>query len=77
MASVMTTSSGFWEVLFEAVCQPNKNVSHVIESSRVWGKLWGGGSECIHLLERSLAGGDVGEHVGETLSGHCERVVDM
>jgi hypothetical protein len=33
MASVMTTSSGFWEVLFGAVCQPNRNVSHVIESS--------------------------------------------
>jgi hypothetical protein len=75
MASVITTSSGFWEVLFEAVCQPNMNVSHVIESGERCGE--GDRSACVHLLERSLARGDVGEHVGETLSGHCERVVNM
>lgn len=28
----------------------------------------------IHLLERGLARGDVGEDVGETLGGHCEGV---
>jgi hypothetical protein len=39
------------------------------------GKVVERGLACVHLLERRLARGDVGEDVGETLSGHCERVV--
>jgi hypothetical protein len=35
------------------------------------------GLGCIHLLERRLARGDVGEDVGETLSGHCEGCVGV
>jgi len=29
------------------------------------------------LLERALAGGDVGEDVGKTLGGHFERIVGV
>ena len=43
----------------------------VIQS--IWGKLWRGVLGCVHLLEWGLARGDVGEDVGETLGGHCER----
>jgi len=44
------------------------------------GKKWGldGKGRRVHLLERALAAGsDVGEDVGETLGGHCERVVGV
>jgi hypothetical protein len=39
------------------------------------GKVVERGLGCIHLLERRLARGDVGEDVGETLGGHCENDV--
>ena len=35
------------------------------------------GLGCIHLFEWGLARGDVGEDVGKTLGGHCERVVEV
>jgi hypothetical protein len=44
------------------------------------GNKWGleGKGRRVHLLERAFAAGsDVGEDVGETLSGHCERVVGV
>jgi hypothetical protein len=56
---------------------------HVKTVEKGLGKKWGikgKGREGrrIHLLERALAaGGDVGEDVGETLSGHCERIVGL
>lgn len=71
VARVITTSSGFWEVLLEISGQPLWTIPH--EVGMIWGKMWGG---CVlpdvHLLERALAGRDVGEDVGETLGGHCE-----
>ena len=41
------------------------------------GKVVERGLGCIHLFEWGLARGDVGEDVGKTLGGHCERVVEV
>ena len=75
MASVMTISSGFWEVLLVSSVS---TVYFCHDGGRDdLGKVVERGSGCIHLLERRLARGDVGEDVGETLGGHCEECVWM
>lgn len=50
MARVMTTSSGFWEVLLEACCQPKTNGFHVIQCDvdlgKEVGRVWRGAYIC-------------------------------
>ena len=72
MASVMTTSSGFWEVLL--VSSVHGLLLYHGDRDDL-GKVVERGLGGIHLLERGLARGDVGEDVGETLGGHCENDV--
>lgn len=74
MASVMTISSGFWEVLVVVLLVFEVYFYHHGGRDDL-GKVVERGSGCIHLLERRLARGDVGEDVGETLGGHCEGYV--
>lgn len=74
MASVMTISSGFWEVLVVVLLVFEVYFYHHGGRDDL-GKVVERGLGCIHLLERRLARGDVGEDVGETLGGHCEGYV--